>query len=345
MLHAESEFRGLDLPITVSGGGFASHRLSGETGSDSNIAGGVRAIAYPTLRINENWYFSGAIQIHSRPYLFEEFELQGAGVEVDTLQAYIGYERLWSDKFISVRAGQLASAFGSFSLRYDDDANPLIDLPIGYGYYYTSPVTTLGLSGVQLEAGAARVDARVQFTSSSPTNRRGIRDDGQYGSWTGGAGFTPIQGLRIGASAYRGPYLHDQHPFNLPGEIHSKLLPASGLGLDVQFARGHWYANGEINHFRKAYTVIPTLTQSVGWGELKYVVHPRWYLAGRLNYSRSNLIPSREQYEFVVGYRQSRNSLVKVGYQVVRGARIRGNLDNVLAVQLVMKITGLSKAF
>ena len=342
---AEGELRGFEMPMTLSGAAFASHRLSARPGTDSNTAAAFRVLAYPTLRISERWFFSGAIQVHSRPYLYEEFSLQGTGFEVDTLQAYVGYERFKGSKYVSVRAGQLASAFGSFSLSYDDAVNPLIDLPIGYGYYYTSPVTTLGMSGVQVDVGGGKVDARAQFTSSSPTNRRGISDDGQYGSWTGGVGFTPVQGLRVGASAYRGPYLDDNHPFNFPGEIHSRLLPASGLGLDVQFARGHWYVKGELNRFLKAYTVFPTLRQSMGWGELKYVLSPRWYLAGRANYHRSNLIPGGEAYEFAVGYRQSRRNLVKVGYQIARGPRTRGSLDNVLAIQFVMKLKGVSKTF
>ncbi len=342
---AEDVARGFDMPMTLSGAAFASHQLSARPDTDSNAAAGFRALVYPTLRINERWFFTGAVQVHSRPYLYEEFELQGTGLEVDTLQAYLGYERFRGNKYVAVRAGQLATAYGSFSLSYDDAVNPLIDLPIGYGYYYTSPITILGLSGVQVDAGTGKVDARIQFTSSSPSNRRGISDDEQYGSWTAGFGFTPIQGLRVGTSAYRGPYLHDDHRSNRPGESHAKLLPASALGIDVQFARGHWYAKGEINRFIKAYDVRPTRKSSNGWGELKYVVSPRWYVAGRASYRRSRSRRRNESYEFAVGYRQSRTNLVKVGYQIARGPRTRGNLDNVLAIQFVKKLTGGSKTF
>ena len=72
----------------------------------------------------------------------------------------------------------------------------------------------------------------------------------------------------------------------------------------------------------KAYTVTPTETDSMTWGEVKYVPHPRWHLAGRVNYSRSYdgvYRHRRKAYEFVVGYRQSRNRLIKVGYQAVTG--------------------------
>jgi hypothetical protein len=341
---AQNETRGFEMPMTLSGAGFASHRLSESQDSDSNATGALRVMAYPTLRINENWFFSGAVQIHSRPYFFEQFESADRGFQVDALQAYVGYERLWGERYVTVRAGQLSSAFGSFLLRYDDAVNPLVDLPISYGYYYGSPVTTLGLSGVQVDVGSGRFDARAQFTSSSPVNRRGIRDDSHYGSWAGGLGYTPVQGLRVGASAYRGPYI-DEHERIEHGEIHPKLLPATGVGLDVQFSRGHWYFNGEVNRFIKAYTVEPTSTKWMTWGEVKRVLHPRWYVAGRVNYDRSNRRRRRKAYEFAIGYRQARNRLIKVGYQAVHGARTRGALDNVLAVQLVVKIAGISKTF
>ncbi len=103
---AQSELRGFEMPMTVSGAAFASHRLSESPDADSNRAVGMRLIAYPTLRISENWFFSGAIQIHSRPYFYEQFGEQGSGFEVDTLQAYVGYERLWGKRHVTVRVGE-----------------------------------------------------------------------------------------------------------------------------------------------------------------------------------------------------------------------------------------------
>ena len=47
----------------------------------------------------------------------------------------------------------------------------------------------------------------------------------------------------------------------------------------------------------------------------------------------------------MVGYRQARNRLIKIGYEAVHGPRTRGALDNVMAVQLVMQMAGVSKAF
>ena len=44
----------------------------------------------------------------------------------------------------------LSSAFGSFLLRYDDAANPLIDMPQAYGYYGAG-VTDYGLAAAQVD--------------------------------------------------------------------------------------------------------------------------------------------------------------------------------------------------
>ncbi len=196
--------------------------------------------------------------------------------------------------------------------------------------------------------GRGRFDARAQLTSSSPANRRGIRQNSRYGSWAGGAGFTPIQGLRLGASAYRGPYIDQHEREEHPGELHPKLLPATGVGIDLQYSRGLWYFNGEVNHFQLAYTVEPTSKASTTWWEVKCVLHPRWCVVGRANYLRldeEHEAVRRKTYEFAVGYRPARDGLIKIGYQAVHGPNTRGSIENVLAVQYVMRLRGLSTTF
>src|SRR4051812_15233246 len=112
-------------------------------------------------------------------------------------------------------------------------------MPPAYGYYY-KPVSTLALTGAQVDATLGKLDTRAQFTTSSPANRRGVFDREQYGSWTGGLGYTIRQGLRVGVSAYRGPYLHRQYAYYFPGEADPRDLPASGYGVDAQWGRGPW---------------------------------------------------------------------------------------------------------
>jgi hypothetical protein len=79
----------------------------------------------------------------------------------------------------------MSTAFGSYMLDYDDARNPLIDIPAGYGYYY-SPVSTLGFTGAGIDATINKLDVRLQATTSAPGNRRGPRQSDQYLNWVGG---------------------------------------------------------------------------------------------------------------------------------------------------------------
>ena len=232
-----------------------------------------------------------------------------------------------------VRAGQLSSAFGSFLLRYDDAANSLIDMPLAYGYYY-KPVTSLGLLGVQVDATWKKLDARAQLATSSPANRRGLGDKDLYGNWAGGVGYTIRQGLRVGISGYYGPYLHRQYAYFFPGEAKPSTLPASALGVDAQWASGHWNAEAEWQSFRLPYRAIPTFTQRTGYGELRRVLTPRWYASGRVGYLEPSLGPLQKLVEGAIGYRPAANQLVKVGYRAMPGTGGRA-WDRVVAVQYV----------
>src|SRR5258708_36758566 len=118
-------------------------------------------------------------------------------MRADVLQAQLRYSRFWQKRSLVVRLGQMSSAFGSFLLRYDDAANPLIGLPQAYGYYYKG-VTSLGLAGAQVDVVGDRFDARAQYTNSSPANRRSVFDSDPSGNWTAGGGLTLRPGLRHG---------------------------------------------------------------------------------------------------------------------------------------------------
>ncbi len=344
LVPAQESVAGFEMPLTLSGGAFVTERTEQPPRSASSFTAGTRLVAYPTLRLNEHWFFSGAVQFHSRPYYFQELGTQGYGAEVDVLQAYAGYERFWGRNVVTIRAGQLTSAFGSFLLRYDDAVNPLIDLPLSYGYY-TSPVTNLGLVGAQADVTLNHLDLRAQFTNSSPANRRSIFDPDQYGTWTGGVGYTIVQGLRVGVSAYRGPYLDREFPFYFPGERPPKELPASGYGLEGEMARGHWNFHAEAHRFQSAYKAIPTVNRFFAYGEAQYAFRPRWYAAVRVNHGHSNVSRDQNVYEFAIGYRPNRFQLVKVGYELVKGSPRDGAPGDVFAIQLVTTLRPISKAW
>ena len=342
-LPAQEASSGFELRTTVSGTAFYTQQLAAGPRFGAPLTGGFRSLLYPTWKLNRNWAVSGAVQVHSRPYFYEEFSTQGYGVRADILQAHLSYSRFWDKRSVVVRVGQLSSAFGSFLLRYDDADNPLIDLPMMYGYYY-KPITNYGLTGAQVDVTLAKLDLRAQFVNSSPANRRSVFDRDQYGNWTGGLGYTLWQGFRVGISAYRGPYLHRQYRFYFRGEAKPRDLPGSAYGLDLQWGCGPWNVYGEWQRFQMIYRAIPNFSQHLGYGEVRRVLHPRWYAAGRVGYLRASAFPGRQVYELAVGFRPDRSQLVKVGYQIQQGPAIRGTLGNTAAVQYVYAFRPISIA-
>lgn len=333
-LWAQEAESGLELRGTFSSGGFFTERVTASPRDGGPAVAGLRAVFYPTWKLGRHWSVSGAYQTYTRPYFYEQFSTQGYGWKGDLLQAHLDYSQFWAHGSMVIRAGQLSSAFGSYLLRYDDAANPLIDMPLTYGYYY-KPITTLGQAGAQTDVTLWKFDARAQFVNSSPANRRSVFDSDQYGTWAGGAGVTLLQGFRVGISAYRGPYLHRQYSFFRPGEANPRDMPGSAYGLDVEWARGHWDVNGEWQKFQRSYRAVPFVNQHAGYVEARRVLHPRWFVASRVGYVRSNRSPANNVYEFAAGYRPNVHQLLKVGYQVQHGPSTPGITGNTFGVQLV----------
>src|SRR5262249_29589321 len=149
-------------------------------------------------------------------------------------------------------------------------------------------------------------DGRVQFANSSPANPRSLTALDQYGNWIGGAGYTIRQGLRAGFSAYQGPYLYRGYAFFRPSEANPNTLPAHAIGADLQFSRGHWYTQGEIQRFVLPYKVMPTVVIDAGYFEARRVLTARWYVAERVGYENSSF-GGTQSFEFAAGFRPGRN--------------------------------------
>ena len=333
---------GFDLRATIAGQAVDSGLLTQHPRDGSGVAAGFRSVLYPTLKLSSHWVISGAIEAYSRPFFPEEFATQGYGASIRVLQANIGYSQAWKNGSLVVRAGQISSAFGSFLLRYDDAENALTDPPMQYGYYGKG-ITTLGLAGAQADLTLGKWDARAQFINSSPANARSVFDNGQYGDWAGGVGYTIRQGLRVGLSGYRGPYLYSGDPFYDPG-LPIRDLPASAWGADVEWARGHWNLLGEWQRFDLAYNEYPTLREDAGYVEARRVQHPRWYVAGRAGYLHTNFGFGGETYEAVAGFRPNTHQLVKLGYELGRASGSNVVMGTV-TVQLVTTVHPLSIAW
>jgi hypothetical protein len=286
------------------------------------------------LKFSDNWFITGALQLATRPYFYEDLSTPGYGAKGTVLQSTLNYSRVFHDGSVLVRAGEMSTTFGSFMLRYDDADNPLVDVPIEYGYYY-APVSILGVAGAQIDATRGKVDVRLQFANSSPTNPRSVFARDQYGNWAGGAGYTIRQGFRVGASAYRGPYLSRDYEYFFPGEANPNTLSATAVGIDVNWAHGHTSAQGEIQRFVMPYKAIPTFTETAGYGELKQALSPRWYIAVRNGYSSTGSSGNQQILETAAGFRPNRLQLIKIGYEYEHYSTGADRNDNALAIQFI----------
>lgn len=333
---------GFGLQGTFSAVTAASTEFRESPRSGSLVDGGFRLMLYPTWKLSRHWTIYGAYQTVSRPYYYSDFTSQGHGVRGSIAQGYLSYSQVWSDASIVIRAGELSSAFGSFPLHYDDRDNPLVGLPMQYGYY-GSLATLSALAGAEADATWGKWDARAQFVNSSPANPRSIFASEQYGCWAGGAGYTILQGLRVGASGYRGPYLDRESEFYKPAEGRPRNLPGTGAGLDAQWGRGHWNVRGELQMFAMTYGPAPTFHEHTGYAEVQRALHPRWYVAARIGYLSADHIGNAQSIETVAGYRPGARQIVKLSYQTTHSAD-DGRPDRTLEMQFVTAIRPLALA-
>jgi hypothetical protein len=384
---------GITLPVTITGEALYTHRLQSAEANASPATAAFHAVLYPGFKLGSHWFVYSSIHVSSTPFYYSDAYEPDHQLETQVVQAFLGYTRNYGTTSVVVKAGKLASAFGAFPLHYDDADNPLLDQPLPYAAYlnlradqlpcgvsdllgqqYASspnyacggasgggeglmPVTLYGLPGVELDVSSHKIDARLQLTNSSPVNPQSLLSGSQQAQWTAGAGYSLVQGFRVGFSAFRGSFLDHSVAGFLPAGHSVRDFPATGAGLDAQWARGRWSATGEWQWFRFDYpNFLRSPTSSFGYAEVKAVLNPRTYLAVRAGYQRNSRVednhewssesfaPNLQAYEFAMGFRPNRWQLLKVGYEWLQGEEISGTRDNVFGIQLVTSIQALSKA-
>ena len=195
-------------------------------------------------------------------------------------------------------------------------------------------------------------------TSGSPSNPLSLRHAPQYAQWVLGGGYTIRQGLRVGVSGFRGPYLSPDIAPLLPATTSVRTFPASGLGLEVQWARGHWSASGEWQRFQydlPGFTQAPSVIST--YGEAKRILTPRLYVAGRAGWlkpggaadttgaSTNQFSASIASYELGGGWWLNRHQLLKASYEWLRIENLPGTKTNVLGVQFVTTFHAIDQAF
>jgi len=392
-LPAQDSNFGISVPVTVSGGAMYTQRLQFADPSDSPVTAGLRAVIYPTLQLGSHWFAYAAVQSRLTPYLYYDAYDSEHEWYLETIQAFLGYAIRSEKSSLVFKAGRLSTAFGAFPLHYDDAENSLLDQPLSYiqsltlrhdqlpcnvgdllqqNYGYVgnwcggvagyglglTPATLYGLPGISAEFSGHRVDGRVQITSGSPSNPLSLSHAPDYAQWSAGGGYTIRQGFRIGVSGFRGPYLDPTVATLLPAGTSVRNFPASALGIDVQWAWGHWSATGEWQRFWYDYpnfTVAPSVAST--YVEGKRVLSPRFYVAGRAGWlqpggaadlsgaSTNQFGPSIASYELGGGWWLNRHQLLKGSYEWLKIQHLTGDRTNVLGVEFVTTFHALDQAF
>jgi hypothetical protein len=252
--------------------------------------------------------------------------------------------RYGKSEYFVLDAGRITPVVGTFASRRYSTRNPLIGVPDGYTLDYPY--------GIKLSGEMTHADYRVALVSlptthnnSQPTPTARLRP-------AVGFGVTPTVGLRIGGSFTIGPYLNSAMDSVLPT---SKLWTDYNQRLtavDVSFSRGYLETHAE--GARGSYDVPGRASPITGftyYGEAKYTLSPRFYVAARVE---------RNKYPFIrrgatawvsrltdfmdgeagVGVRVTANTLLKASYLADRwwvaptSTGFRGQGGHALALQL-----------
>jgi hypothetical protein len=90
---------------------------------------------------------------------------------------------------------------------------------------------------------------------------------------------------------------------------------------------------------------MPAFTQRAGYGEIRRVLHPRWYAAARLGFARSSVPRTEKAYETAIGFRPNTRQLIKFGYQFAQAPKAQARATgSTFAIQLVTTFTPISIA-
>jgi len=284
--------------------------------------GGVRLLASPSIRWNERWFAHATVQVNTEPFFpYEAYHVERRRARVRMLQGYLGHTRETRAGTVTLKAGQMSTAFGDFSRRYSDTANPLIDAPAPYGSYVLLrdneipctnfdlqhqqqvhpnisayhcapwesysygilPVSLYGVFGGEANWNAGRLDARLQLANSNPSNPRPIWASGQSAQWAGGAGWSLARGLRVGGSFFRGRWLKGLALRDLREARIPNSFCACGLGADAQYAWRRLAMNGEWMRLEYQYPGFSRQPRvHYAYAEGKLILNPRLYAAFRL---------------------------------------------------------------
>lgn len=263
----------------------------------------------------------------------------------------------WPRAALYVQAGRIPPVIGAFARRAYGADNFVVGIPLAYQYLTSlrpdalpaseddvlrmrgrgwlssfpigDPVARAGLPMIALKSADTGVAvhgevrgwaASIALTQGVPADPR-WRDNNGGRAWSGRLATTRPGGLVVGVSAASGPWI-DRARAGVDDAGASQTL----VGVDAEFARGHWVVRGE--WWRSAFevpTIARTLVARSGFVEGRYRWHPRWQVAARLDRmafapltGRNATLPwdaSVWRVEVAAGYRVTRRFDLRAAWQ------------------------------
>jgi hypothetical protein len=286
-------------------------------------------------------------------------------VENDLLNAPAFFVRWqpWAARPFHIQAGRLPLTIGAFARRAYGSDNLLVGVPLVYQYLTSIRPDALpqnaddvlrmrargwrpsypigatdfapglpllaysrGDAGVQMQWTGATWTAAAAVTRGTVADPR-VRDNNNGLTLSSRVALVRPSGLTVGLSASRGSWVgRDVKALLTPIEQQRGTAQAL-VGMDTEFARGHWILRGEWWHSRFTVpTLANPLTATGGFAEARYRFLPRWQVSARgdrLGFSKisSATIAAMPwdapiwRAEAALGYRVSRHIDLRAGYQ------------------------------
>jgi hypothetical protein len=284
------------------------------TRNDGDLSTVGRLQLWSAYQLSDNWQI----------YALVELEADNASgsydSEAELEQLAIRYTRPEAP-YIVVEAGRILGPISVFSDWHLSDRNPLI------GELDTHPTTYP--EGIQVSGSQGKFDYRVAYIDQPDfyAEEDELAPDSAFRPVVG-VGYTPIFGLRLGASWTEGPFLSSFYNDFLPEGVSWRDFDQRVVGLDFKFSHNYLELNGEWS--RKEYQLPflePDLEELNWFIELKYTFTPRLFAAARLQVLDRSLIGTAapefttainrklEDVEIGLGYRVNPDLLLKASYR------------------------------
>jgi len=370
-----------DGHVTISGD------LSASVGPDDTGFFNYTDYEHSVLRLFR-FDLASAVKLNDRVSILGEVRTENLGLL--RAYAFYVRVRPWARRAIDIQGGRVPPTFGAFTRRMYASDNLLIGYPLAYQYLTSlradalpmnanellamrgrgwlssysigNPTPDNGLAlasgfrwdtGVQVHAAADIVDATVAATVGTISNPL-IRDDNSGRQIVGHASVHPrqaLQGLIVGASASRGPFVSATAARGAVGAGHDGEFTQTALGADVEYSRDYYLVRAESVYSQwkvpavGAPVIDVPLRALATYVEGRYKIVPGLYAAARFDHVGFSEVTGTNgpnswdapvtRIEVGGGYSVLRNVLLKVSGQ--HNARDGGRVtsSNLMAAQLV----------